>query len=251
MLGSPLARAAEAPGRGTNWGMAAPSPTLPRGTRIKVGTVGLARADPVRPGPRDRRLGEPRRRAAPVDGRARRPDDPRDAGGRDGLRAVRPDRGQVLAAGPLSRSRDAPDRSLRPGRGPSPHRGARAVFEAAGGMPFFEALVGPVLRPASPRDPVLRRALPGDPDDLPARRRHRLTLFLAQYWGGPTTYDAASVAIPGCGCAIRRSRSVRRSATAGCGHMRTALATLDPPPEVAGRSSATSRWPPRRCATGD
>jgi IMP dehydrogenase len=40
MLGSPLARAAEAPGRGMNWGMAAPSPTLPRGTRIKVGTVG-------------------------------------------------------------------------------------------------------------------------------------------------------------------------------------------------------------------
>ena len=40
MLGSPLARAVEAPGKGTNWGMAAPSPTLPRGTRIKVGTVG-------------------------------------------------------------------------------------------------------------------------------------------------------------------------------------------------------------------
>jgi len=40
MLGSPLARAEEAPGRGTNWGMAAPSPTLPRGTRIRVGTVG-------------------------------------------------------------------------------------------------------------------------------------------------------------------------------------------------------------------
>jgi IMP dehydrogenase len=40
MLGSPLARASEAPGKGTNWGMAAPSPVLPRGTRIKVGTVG-------------------------------------------------------------------------------------------------------------------------------------------------------------------------------------------------------------------
>jgi IMP dehydrogenase len=40
MLGTPLARAAEAPGRGTNWGMAAPSPVLPRGTRIRVGTVG-------------------------------------------------------------------------------------------------------------------------------------------------------------------------------------------------------------------
>jgi IMP dehydrogenase len=40
MIGSPLARAEGAPGRGTNWGMAAPSPTLPRGTRITVGTVG-------------------------------------------------------------------------------------------------------------------------------------------------------------------------------------------------------------------
>ncbi len=40
MLGSPLARADEAPGRGTNWGMAAPSPVLPRGTRIRVGTSG-------------------------------------------------------------------------------------------------------------------------------------------------------------------------------------------------------------------
>jgi IMP dehydrogenase len=40
MLGSPLARAAEAPGRGVNWGMAAPSPVLPRGTRIRVGTAG-------------------------------------------------------------------------------------------------------------------------------------------------------------------------------------------------------------------
>ena len=40
MLGSPLARGAEAPGRGVNWGMAAPSPVLPRGTRIKVGTAG-------------------------------------------------------------------------------------------------------------------------------------------------------------------------------------------------------------------
>ncbi|HZM72599.1 MAG TPA: GuaB3 family IMP dehydrogenase-related protein [Candidatus Polarisedimenticolia bacterium] len=40
MLGTPLARATEAPGRGVNWGMAAPSPVLPRGTRIKVGSAG-------------------------------------------------------------------------------------------------------------------------------------------------------------------------------------------------------------------
>ncbi len=40
MIGSPLARAQEAPGRGYHWGMATPSPVLPRGTRIKVSTTG-------------------------------------------------------------------------------------------------------------------------------------------------------------------------------------------------------------------
>jgi len=40
MLGSALAKAKEAPGRGTHWGMATPHAALPRGTRIKVGTTG-------------------------------------------------------------------------------------------------------------------------------------------------------------------------------------------------------------------
>ena len=40
MMGSPFARATEAPGRGFHWGMATPSPVLPRGTRIRVGTTG-------------------------------------------------------------------------------------------------------------------------------------------------------------------------------------------------------------------
>lgn len=40
MIGSPIARSAEAPGRGFHWGMATPSPVLPRGTRINVGTTG-------------------------------------------------------------------------------------------------------------------------------------------------------------------------------------------------------------------
>lgn len=40
MMGSPLARAKEAPGHGYHWGMATPSPVLPRGTRIRVGTTG-------------------------------------------------------------------------------------------------------------------------------------------------------------------------------------------------------------------
>jgi len=39
MIGSPFARATEAPGHGFHWGMATPSPVLPRGTRIKVGTT--------------------------------------------------------------------------------------------------------------------------------------------------------------------------------------------------------------------
>jgi len=40
MLGSPLAQAKEAPGKGYNWGMANPHPALPRGTRVNVGVKG-------------------------------------------------------------------------------------------------------------------------------------------------------------------------------------------------------------------
>jgi IMP dehydrogenase len=40
MMGSPLARAIEAPGRGWHWGSEAVHPQLPRGERVKVGTVG-------------------------------------------------------------------------------------------------------------------------------------------------------------------------------------------------------------------
>ncbi len=40
MLGSALARAEEAPGRGFHWGMATPHAALPRGTRVKVSSNG-------------------------------------------------------------------------------------------------------------------------------------------------------------------------------------------------------------------
>ncbi|MDP8216048.1 MAG: GuaB3 family IMP dehydrogenase-related protein [Candidatus Kaelpia imicola] len=40
MIGSSLARAKEAPGRGYHWGMATPHYNLPRGTRIYVGSTG-------------------------------------------------------------------------------------------------------------------------------------------------------------------------------------------------------------------
>ncbi|MGD9697272.1 MAG: GuaB3 family IMP dehydrogenase-related protein [Thermoleophilia bacterium] len=40
MIGSPFAKAAEAPGRGYHWGMATFHPQLPRGTRVKTTTIG-------------------------------------------------------------------------------------------------------------------------------------------------------------------------------------------------------------------
>ncbi len=56
------------------------------------------------------------------------------------------------------------------------------VYAAAGGMPFFEALVERFYR-AVAMDPILLPLYP-QPEDLgPAKRK--LTLFLAQYWGGP------------------------------------------------------------------
>jgi IMP dehydrogenase len=40
MIGSPLAAASEAPGRGFHWGMATFHPDLPRGTRVQAGIRG-------------------------------------------------------------------------------------------------------------------------------------------------------------------------------------------------------------------
>jgi hemoglobin len=60
------------------------------------------------------------------------------------------------------------------------------LYDAVGGMPFFEALVDGFYDRVE-ADPVLLRLYP-DLDDLGGARR-RLTLFLAQYWGGPTAYS--------------------------------------------------------------
>jgi len=59
------------------------------------------------------------------------------------------------------------------------------LYEAVGGMPFFEALVEGFYHGVAD-DPTLRPLYPDA--DLAAAQR-RLTLFLAQYWGGPTTYS--------------------------------------------------------------
>jgi hemoglobin len=59
------------------------------------------------------------------------------------------------------------------------------LYDAVGGMAFFERLVDTFYEGVA-GDAVLLRLYPEAPDLTGAR--HRLTLFLAQYWGGPTTY---------------------------------------------------------------
>ncbi|MCU1392528.1 MAG: putative hemoglobin-like protein [Ilumatobacteraceae bacterium] len=64
---------------------------------------------------------------------------------------------------------------------------APTFYDAVGGMPFFANLVDTFYAGVAD-DEVLAPLYPEYPDFTGAR--HRLTLFLAQYWGGPTTYDA-------------------------------------------------------------
>lgn len=59
-----------------------------------------------------------------------------------------------------------------------------SVHDAVGGLPFFVDLVDAFYVGVS-SDPLLR---PMYPEDLTDSRRH-LAGFLAQYWGGPTSYS--------------------------------------------------------------
>jgi hemoglobin len=104
------------------------------------------------------------------------------------------------------------------------------LYEIAGGMPFFEALVGRFYDGVA-EDPPLRAIYP-EPDLAGAR--HRLTLFLAQYWGGPTTYNDER------GHPRLRMRHVPFAIGPAerdrwLVHMRAAIASLAPPPDVADR----------------
>ncbi len=106
-----------------------------------------------------------------------------------------------------------------------------SVYEAAGGLPFFVSLVDRFYEGVAD-DPALLAIYP-EPDDL-AGARHRLSLFLAQYWGGPRTYDAER----------GHPRLRMRHAPFAIGpaerdawlrHMRAAIAAMDPPILVAAR----------------
>jgi hemoglobin len=62
------------------------------------------------------------------------------------------------------------------------------LFDRVGGMPFFERLVDRLYGDIR-HDPVVGPMYAGDAADPDlAGPRRRLTLFLVQYWGGPTTY---------------------------------------------------------------
>jgi hemoglobin len=61
-----------------------------------------------------------------------------------------------------------------------------SLYERVGGSAFFEHLVDAFYEGVA-TDAVLSPLYPEYPDFSGAR--HRLTLFLVQYWGGPTTYS--------------------------------------------------------------
>ena len=61
---------------------------------------------------------------------------------------------------------------------------ARTIFQAAGGAETFDQIVERFYAGVA-HDPVLR---PMYPEDLAESRRH-LSLFLQQYFGGPSTYS--------------------------------------------------------------
>ena len=68
----------------------------------------------------------------------------------------------------------------------NPATESASVYQRVGGMRFFEALVDAFYAGVQ-ADEVLAPLYPEAPDFTGAR--HRLTLFLAQYWGGPSQYN--------------------------------------------------------------
>ena len=107
-----------------------------------------------------------------------------------------------------------------------------SLYDRVGGTPYFERLVDRFYAGVE-ADGVLLAVYPDHADFSGAR--HRLTLFLVQYWGGPTTYNAerghprlrmrhAPFAIG----SLERDRWLE--------HMRAAIDASDAPPRMRGPS---------------
>ena len=109
--------------------------------------------------------------------------------------------------------------------------GEPTLYEEAGGLPFFERLVDRFYAGVEADAELL--ALYPNHDDLAGARR-RLSLFLAQYWGGPTTYSDER------GHPRLRMRHVPFAIDAAARDrwlvaMCAAVADVEPPPSVAAR----------------
>ena len=100
MIGSPLARAYEAPGRGYHWGMATFHPTLPRGARVATMQNGTLEEILVGPARENDGTFNLMGGAAHLDGDVRLPRHRRVQPGRADGRARAADRGQAAAARP-------------------------------------------------------------------------------------------------------------------------------------------------------
>jgi len=101
------------------------------------------------------------------------------------------------------------------------------VFEAAGGEPTFRELVERFYARVA-TDPVLRAVYPEE--DL-SGATERLTLFLIQYWGGPSTYSQQR-GHPRLRLRHQPFAIGRRERDAWLGHMTAAVDSLDLAPGV-------------------
>ena len=113
-----------------------------------------------------------------------------------------------------------------------------SLYERVGGTPYFERLVDSFYTGVE-ADGVLLAVYPDHADFAGAR--HRLTLFLVQYWGGPTTYNAER----------GHPRLRMRHAPFAIGslerdrwlvHMREAIDASDAPPDVRTELHAYLPW---------
>ena len=103
----------------------------------------------------------------------------------------------------------------------------RSVYELAGGEPVFRLLVQRFYARVAD-DPVLRPVYPEE--DL-SGATERLTLFLIQYWGGPTTYSAQR-GHPRLRMRHQRFAIGPAERDAWLGHMTAAVDSLDLAPAV-------------------
>ena len=283
MIGSPLAAAVEAPGRGYHWGMAAFHPTLPRGARVDVGRSGTLEEILVGPAHEQRRPAQPRSAAlrtsmatcgyetlkefqkaevmvapAPAD-RGRVPHR-RTAPGTRSLgppdpwrrrhRDDRPGRRLRRAVRPADRPAGARGARLLRDRARTRHRGRAGRAPAGRGDPSRRAQVGARrrARPARPRRSTSSACPCSASATAPSSSPDQLGGEVARTGRGEygrTELDASPS--PGCCCAdLPAEQTVWMSHFDAIAGRRRASRSPPPPPTPGGRPRAPRAGPLRR-----